>query len=307
MRLNAQELKVGIVVLNYNGAEDTLKCIASLKSLSYRNYEIWIIDNSSRESGILANSNLDFFYIRNPENLGFAAGNNVGISLALQRGADYIFILNNDTVVHPEVILQLVEVAEKDKEIGIVGPKICYLDEPERVWFAGASIDLTTGDSPHWGQGELDQGQYSNIVEVDRLCGCAMLVKAEVIRNIGMLDPDYFLYYEDVDWCARAKKAGYKMLCVQYAKIWHKESASTLANKGSSLHKYYQFRNRLLFLKKHSRNAFQAWFRFLKVILRGVFLFISGKKRYEGSRHRLRAFIDFVFRRFGKKKIYHEG
>ena len=156
------------------------------------------------------------------------------------------------------------------------------------------------------GKGQKGDGRYNKIIEVDRLTGCALMVKADVVRKIGLLDPDYFLYYEDVDWCIRAKEAGYKISCVQYAKMWHKESVSTGANQASALHAYYDLRNRLLFLKKHSRNPVEGFYRLTKLLIKGVSRRLFFKRKNDGNRlHRLRGLIDFCFCRFGKKNNYH--
>ncbi|MBI3802782.1 MAG: glycosyltransferase family 2 protein [Nitrospirae bacterium] len=305
--LEMNNLKISIVIVNWNGITDTLACINSLLRVSHQNCEIIVVDNGSRDQSVekLRNtSNITLLEL--PSNLGFPAGSNVGISHALEKGADYIFLLNNDTIVHPAVLSDLMNVMENDFSLGMAGPKIYYLNEPERIWFAGASIDFETGESPHWGKGDLDVGQYDKTVEVDRLSGCAMMVKADVIKKVGLLDPNYFLYYEDVDWCVRAGKAGYKIVCVQTAKIWHKESASTKANLGSSLHTYYHLRNKLLFLRKHSKTSFQAQYRCGKVIVKGAMRFLLGRHQGGRSLDKLRGLADFILSRFGKKRVYHK-
>jgi GT2 family glycosyltransferase len=284
--------KVSIVVLNWNGLENTLECIESLLKINYPNYEIIVVDNGSSDGSAqtLKDRRYKITLLENAENLGFSAGNNVGILYALEHGADYVFLINNDTVVDPDVLKALVDVGERDARTGMIGPKIYDFYEPDKVWFAGAFIDWKTGESSHLGTGEIDRGQFYAVIEVDRLTGCAMLIKRVVFGKIGLLDPDYFLYFEDVDFCVRARKAGYKNICVQNAKVWHKESMSTKAKYGSPLHTYYHNRNRLIFLKKHGKISTNEHF---KNLLR---LFV-------GDRYKRMGIIDFYLKRFGKNAI----
>lgn len=281
--------QVSIVVLNWNGLENTLECIESLSKINYPNYEIIVVDNGSSDGSAqtLKDRRYKITLLENAENLGFSAGNNVGILYALEHGADYIFLINNDTIVDQDIVRTLVDVGEKDTRIGMIGPKIYDFYEPDKIWFAGAFIDWKTGESPHLGKGKMDEGQYTDVVEVERLTGCAMLIKREVFEKIGLLDPSYFLYFEDVDFCVRAKKANYKIVCAQHAKVWHKESMSTKAKSGSPLHTYYHNRNRLLFLKKHGAIQLTEHFK-------------NGLRILEGDKYKRMGIIDFYLGRFGK-------
>lgn len=303
--------KMSIVVLNWNGLQDTLACLGSLKVLNYGRSEILVVDNASTDGSV---QELQKRYrmdptikiIRNQTNLGYAEGNNVGIRYALSRGADYVLLLNNDTVVDRNLINDLMETARHDDRIGILSPKIYDYWKPDKVWFAGATIDWKTGESPHIGLGEMDHGQFNKVIEVDRLTGCAMMVKREVFEKIGLLDPDYFLYYEDVDFCVRAKRAGYKTVCVQSAKVWHKESSSTKANQTSDLHLYYHIRNRLLFLKLHSRISIPEHRKNLSFCMGYLLLSVFNEEYRRANSVRFNAFIDFYLNRFGIKQEYHE-
>lgn len=284
--------KVSIVVLNWNGLENTLECIESLSKTNYPNYEIIVVDNGSSDgsSQTLKDRRYKITLLENAENLGFSAGNNVGILYAIEHGTDYVFLINNDTIVDPDVLKVLVDVSERDALAGMIGPKIYDFYEPDKIWFAGAYIDWKTGESPHSGKGQIDKGQFNTVIEVDRLTGCAMLIKRAVFEKIGLLDPDYFLYFEDVDFCVRARKAGYKSICVQYAKVWHKESMSTKAKDGSPLHTYYHNRNRLLFLKKHG-----------KILL--IEHFKNGLRILVGNKYKRMGIVDFYLKRFGRNAI----
>lgn len=304
------EPKVFVIVVNWNRASDTIECVRSLQDLAYSNFEVVVVDNASVDGSVtaLGVEFPDLAVVRNTKNLGYAEGNNVGVRYALSRDADYVLLLNNDTVVDKDLLHELVRVATSYPGAGLVGPKIYDYGEPTTIWFAGASIDWSTGDSPHLGLGEYDAGQFNRVIAVDRLTGCAMMVGREVFERVGLFDPRYFLYYEDVDLCVRAAKAGYKSYCVQTAKVWHKESSSTNANQGSDLHAYYHLRNRLLFLHTHfkvdeaERRNHRRFFRKYvgRVILRPF-------DRAYRMQHAIRfwALADFYLGRYGIRPRYH--
>lgn len=308
----AMDPNVTVVVLNWRFAKDTIECVQSLQTILYRRFEIVIVDNASADgsAAVLRAAFPEMTVIENSENLGYAGGNNVGIRYALERGADYVLLLNNDTVVSPTLLQDLVAAAESDRGIGIVGPKIYDYHDPTTIWFTGAMIDWWTGASPHIGLGERDHGQYNQRVAVDRLTGCAMMVRRDVFERVGLFDPEYFLYYEDVDFCVRAAKAGYQLYCIQTTKVWHKVSSSTGANEKSALHAYYQTRNRLLFLYKNARIVLSLHgincLLFGYCLLRAILPLVdrSSRARYAG---RAAALIDFYAGRFGIKAAYHQS
>jgi len=168
--------------------------------------------------------------ITNSKNLRFAGGNNVGIEQAIKKGSDYFLLLNNDTIVDPDFVSELVKTAESDKKIGMVGPKVYYHDDRKRIWFAGGKVEFWKGWVSHTGIRELDRGQYDVVRQVDYLTGCCLLVKREVVERVGKLDESYFIYGEDADWCIRASRAGFKLLYVPSSVIWHKVSSSSGGN-----------------------------------------------------------------------------
>ena len=224
--------KVFIVVLNWNGKEDTLACLESLRSVSYTCSEVLMVDNASSDGTVesVRSKFPSVKVITNQANLRFAGGNNVGIDYAMQNGADYVVLLNNDTTVDPAFLSELVQTAESDSRIGMAGPKIYYYNEPERIWFAGGKVEYWKGWVSHIGIREPDNGQYDTPRDVDYLTGCCMLVKREVIERIGKLDESFFIYGEDADWSLRAARAGYRLLFVPSSVIWHKVSASSGGN-----------------------------------------------------------------------------
>ena len=218
-----------IIVLTWNGKEDTLECLKSLQKISYPNYRILVVDNASTDGTVEAiKENFQKVELLiNPRNLRFAGGNNEGIRHSLKRGAQYIVLLNNDTVVDREFLSHMVNRAQSDISIGMVGPKILYHSEPNRLWYAGGKIEWWKGWVSHVGVREVDVGQYDTVREVDYITGCCLLVKREVIESVGMLDKSYYIYGEDTDWCIRTSRARYKLLYVPSSVVWHKVSGST--------------------------------------------------------------------------------
>jgi len=261
--------KIFIVVLNWNGGEMTVNCLRSLEGIETRgmDVEIVVVDNGSTDNSLrlienckfkIKNLHLRLKILRNKTNLGFAEGNNVGIRYALKNGADFVCLLNNDTRVSSNFLLHLIEVANSDKKIGIVGGKIYfekgYEFHKERykpnelgkvIWYAGGKIDWDNIYATHRGVDEVDRGQYETQVETEYVNGCLMLIKKEVFEKIGFFDPKYFLYFEENDFCQKALKAGFKLVYTPKAVIWHLNAGSS--GSGSSLHDYFLTRNRLLF------------------------------------------------------------
>lgn len=279
IKSNQNYPKVVIILLNWNGKEDTIECLESLKHITYRNYELLLVDNGSTDGSVERFNELypNIDIVINEKNLGYAEGNNVGIRTAMDKGADYILLLNNDTVVDPEFLGELVTAAESDIKIGFVGPKVYYYNYEGRkdiINFAGGKLDMLKGITTHIGINEMDGGQYDQIKEVDYIEGSCILAKKEMLNIIGLLDPVYFAYWEDNDWCKRGYAAGYRSFFAPMAKIWHKTSASNIG----TMNLYYMTRNRLWFMKKNASNlqylvfsiyffGFQFWYYCLVLIL----------------------------------------
>jgi hypothetical protein len=242
--------KVFIIILNWNNWPDTLECLDSLKNNDYPNYQVVIVDNGSEERPEPPSPEIKMIY--NQENLGFAGGNNVGIKYALDQGADYVLLLNNDTLVSQDFLTKLVEIGESKKEVGLIGGKIYFADEQKRLWFAGGQVNWLYNKGTMRGYDEIDKEQYDSpeIQKAEYLTGCCLLVKRAVIENIGLMPEDYFLYYEDVDWSLAARRAGFKCIFVPRAKIWHKCSRSAV--EGSPAYIYYHIRNGLLLAQRYA-------------------------------------------------------
>lgn len=246
---------IHIILLNYNGYKDTIDCIKSLQSIDYPNYKIVIVDNNSTdesEENIInfINKMDNTHFIQTGKNLGFSGGNNVGIKYALENNADYICLLNNDTTVEPDFLTILTNQMEQDKSIGIAAGKIMYYSKPDVIWSAGGFIDERKCLGYHYGINQKDSEEFNNTKKVSFLTGCLQLIRADVLKNIGLYDEEYFLYMEDVDFCYRARLNGYKLEYIPESKIYHKVSAST-GGEQSPMVLYYMTRNVMLFNKKY--------------------------------------------------------
>ena len=248
--------KVFIIILNWNGLQETLECLESVFRLNYPNFRVIVVDNGSTDDGggIIGKYWPKVILILNGENRGFAGGNNVGIRCALDHGAEYMWLLNNDTVVERDALSNIVTEAEKDPGIGIAGSKIYYFGHQRKIWFAGSNIDWRKGSSDHIGIGETDIGQYDDVKEVDRITGCSMLVRKNVCESVGLFDETFFLYVEEVDWCVRARRAGFKCIFVPSSVVYHKASVSALKiGVWDKVFSYYNTRNFLYLIKKSFR------------------------------------------------------
>lgn len=238
------------VVLNTNRRDDTLECIDSLLNNSYPNQKIIVLDNHSTDGSIPAirEAHPDVQIIRLETNLGYAGNNNVGIRAAIEQGAKWVFVLNEDIILARDCIGQLVEVGEQDRQTGILGPLIYHHDEPQVIQSAGGLLGKYW-QSIHIGKNEFDRGQYNRLRAVEWVSGCAILVRRTAIEQAGMLDQDYFIYWEETEWCIRIGRAGWKILSVPQAHVWHKGVQRNYQPKPSFT--YYGTRNHLLTLAKH--------------------------------------------------------
>jgi hypothetical protein len=239
---------VSVIILNWNGWQDTLACVESCHRLDWPNFNIVVVDNASTDGSeeLLRQNLADVVIIQSGANLGFAGGNNVGIRHALECKADYVWLLNNDAVADPQALTALVECMEKHRDVAIAGSKIFYHAEPRKIWSAGGLWEKGRLHLRQRGANQVDQGQFEELCEIDSVSGCSMLVRSTFIEKIGLMDEEYFLYWEDSEWCARFRSRGYKVLFVPSSKVWHKVSVST---RQSSFSQYYYYtRNGFSFL-----------------------------------------------------------
>ena len=217
---------VSVIILNYNCRRYIERCLAAVRAISYPNLEVIVVDNASSDgSADLVGQKYPFVQLlRNSENLGFAAGNNVGISKA--KG-DYVFLLNPDTEVDPMCVKWLVEVMSQNPEIGVCGAKILTLDKKYIIQHAGGKYHVI-GIAIDRGVLEVDKGQYDRVEEVTFVCGAAMFIRKKLIWEVGLLDPSFFLYHEDVDFCIRTWLHGFKVVFVPEAVVYHKQGTSVV-------------------------------------------------------------------------------
>ena len=245
---------VAVVVLSWNGRDDTLECLRSLERARWEPLTAIVVDNGSSD-GTLEAVRAAFprvSAIRSEENLGFAEGNNVGIRAALEAGADYVLILNNDTIVDEGAIEALMAEAERRPDVGALCPLIRYTEPPDRIWYAGARFDpRAIHNGRHTGYGERDTGQYHSVREIGRATGAAMLVPREVIERVGYFDARLFIQVEDVEWSLRMREAGYRILFVPQAVIAHRVAMSSGGERASAT-AYYEMRNMLVVCARHA-------------------------------------------------------
>jgi len=299
--------KVGIILLNWNGEEDTVNCLSSLKYIDYPNYEIVLVDNGSQDGSPdrIKAKFPEITLIKNKENLGFAEGNNVGIRRLLQDKTDYFLLLNNDTVVDKNFLREMVSAFDRDPKIGMAGPKIYYMHDRDRIWYAGGDFRKISGRTYHIGQMQKDKGQFDEFKEVGFITGCALLVKREVVDKIGLLDKDYFNNYEDVDWSARAKAAGYKLMYVPTSVIWHKFAAS-MGGRFSPFYIYYRIRNNLLYVKKNNGSTVELLFHLILSPVK-MFGFCILTLNFKGIISTFYGLLDFIIGRYGKGRDFSRG
>lgn len=216
---------VTAVVLNWCGEDDTRACVESLLAEEYPALEILLVDNGSPDgSGERLHRRFPTLpYLQTGANLGYTGGNNRGIEYALERGAEYVLVLNNDTLVEPGCVRRLVEAALACPSAGAVGPKIVYESDPNRVWFGGGEFSWLRATGLHRNEGEPDRDpQGAEPQRVTFLTGCCLLLPAAAIRDVGAFEEDFFAYAEDVDLSLRLRRGGYDLLYQPGARIRHR-------------------------------------------------------------------------------------
>lgn len=240
--------RVTCVILNSNRREDTLECLASIHASTYPEVRCLLVDCLSTDGSVAAVREafpaVDILEL--PQNRGYSGNNNVGLREAVERHrADWIFVLNEDTSLAPDCLERLLIAAGGDPTIGVLGPLVFHSDEPAVIESAGGGL------SPAWrgyhvGQNETDLGQHVGTVDVAWICGCALLARREVFESIGYFDDRFFMYWEETEWCVRASTAGWRIVNVRDARLWHKGVQRDYKPKPSFT--YYMTRNRLMFL-----------------------------------------------------------
>ena len=283
--------KVFLVILNWNGYKDTIECLESVSKVEPENYELHVvvIDNASTDNSVdkimnFKTHKLEFNILTNKKNIGFAGGNNVGIKYSLEKGADYIMLLNNDTVIDKDLISGLLRTFREDIKIGVVSPKIYFApgfefhknrhkknDLGKVIWYAGGDINWRNVYGVNHGVDEVDKGQYEKTLSTDFATGACAFFNAKAIKDIGLLDERYYLYLEDADISQRMKKAGWKVLYSPNGFLWHKVAQSSAI--GSELNDYFITRNRMLFGLKYAQLRTKS-----ALVRESIKLLIKGRK-----------------------------
>ncbi len=267
---------VEIIVLNWNGKDDSIECLRSLSKISYKNKIITLVDNASTDGSIEAFKGEfpTLNIIENDGNLRYAGGNNVAIRNGLKGKASLFLILNNDTIVKDNFLDFLVKTSESDKNIGIVVPKIYYHEEMGKIWYAGGYVNFATGNIYHRGLRKTDTEGFDKREEVDYATGCCMLIRREVFEKIGLLDENYFIYGEDVDFSFRATRSGYKIVYEPQSFIWHKVTSAT----GGGLTTFkiqHRIRSNFRFFSDYAK--WYHWITIIPIVFLRTMFFILGR------------------------------
>ena len=316
--------KISIIILNWNGRKDTVDCLTSTEQIDYDNFETILVDNGSTDDSVAVISEKfpNVTLIKNKTNLGFAEGNNVGIRYALSKGTDFVFLLNNDTIVDKNILKAFLKTNKS-----ILGAKPYLYDHPNRIDHLGGMWNKEKGNFDLVAPSFQDDGvSYETIQPVDYVCGCALFAKAEVFQKVGVLEPRFFLYWEESDWCFRAKEIGYQPYICPDAKLLHKVSASFVGGKPHTI--YFWWRNRFLWIERN-RTKSEKWKLIIKILipeflhlfklrlLKGAQLFVLKKtkshedhtkreEKLKGYRAAVTGIWHYLRRRFGNapKWIY---
>ncbi len=298
--------KIFIVILNWNGKKDTLACLESMEKLILKNTDcqIVVVDNGSTDDSVAAfkkfQSKIPLVVLETYQNLGFAAGNNVGIEYSLAQSADFVMILNNDTLVDKNLVQEFLNGAKNYPKAGILSPKIYFAkgyefhkkrykskDLGKVIWSAGGKFDWNNVYGNNIGVDEVDKGQFDSEHEIDFATGACMFISARALKKVGTFDDRYFLYLEDGDLSIRMKKNGWNVQFIPKAVIWHKVSQSSVI--GSDLNDYFITRNRLLFGMKYA--PLRAKF----ALIRESIWFVQNGRTWQAIGAK-----DFYLRKFGK-------
>jgi hypothetical protein len=242
MAISDQPL-VFVIILNWNHPDDTIACISSVRQSEYGNFEIVVVDNASEDNSVtlITEAFPDIICLKNKRNLGYAGGNNLGIHYALQHGARYVLLLNDDVLVKPSTLTYLMASAQ-DQTIAAVGCKVRVWENPTRLWAAGEGFSR----AEEW---PIDDGRFDTPREIEFAVGCCILMRGNILKEIGLLDAGFFAYFEEMEWCFRARDAGYRILYTPKAIVYHKTAHSSSANRLPIYH-YLNTRNWLHFWEK---------------------------------------------------------
>ncbi|MGI8419337.1 MAG: glycosyltransferase family 2 protein [Candidatus Levyibacteriota bacterium] len=280
--------KIYIIILHYGQINLTKKCIMSLIKRESSYAKIVIVNNNSQSSSKSDFSPKNTIVINNNKNLGFAGGVNIGIKYAMEQNADYVCILNNDTLIKEPFLKSLVLLLDSNKSIGIIGPAISFLREGKTVFDIGGKINGYFGRTSHE---EVSSISGLSLQEVSYVTGAAMIVRKEVFQKIGLFDLQFFLYYEDVDLCLRAKEKGFRIVVAPHVIISH--SLSKTVGKNSTFAIYHQTRSAVLFGRKYMHGFLNQFFNIVFLIMQtSLITFKHPKSGIDGWKALLMTFFN---------------
>jgi hypothetical protein len=304
--------KVTVIIPNWNGIDHIFGCLRSLQKVDYSNFDVIVVDNNSEDGSpeAIADSFPNVQIMRNSQNLGFAEGCNMGIRQAMKSGSAYVWLLNNDTLVDRQSLTFLVRAAEKDSSIGMAGSKIYCCDDPHIIYSAGMLISWFRGEAYSIGWHQHDTGQLNKCCDVEGLEGSSLLIKRRVCEEVGLMDKDYFLYAEEVDWCVRTRQKGFRCTFVPESIVFHKGGASP-GERFSPVFSYYSTRNMLRTITKSfsfpmreiylfTAIVFKLW-KIRKDLVKAFIVRVCGSKAYEFDVSILLGVLDFLLNRKGAK------
>lgn len=303
--------QVAIIILNWKRSALTLACLESVASLNYPpdRMKIVVVDNASRDGSVEAvcDAYPGVVVIENSENLGYAGGNNVGIRWALKVGADFILILNNDVLVSDDILIRLLSSFIENPQVAVATPLIIDSNDSNRVWSLGASLLYNRAEVRRLYAGqEVSSVKFLAPFPVDIAPGSALMVKANIFTEVGLMDEAYFLFYEEGDWCLAVGERGFKIYAVPQAAVQHKGSATI--GKDTAALDYYMVRNRLRFIRRN----WHGWLKvilFTKTIVNEIKIILvytlkhHQKQRLPHRNARLRGIIDALLNRYGPAKM----
>jgi len=282
------------IIVNWNLASETIPCIESLLAAGAPLAQIVVVDNGSQDDSVAQLAQRfgqALTLLRQPTNLGFAGGNNIGIQHALDTGAEWVLLLNNDTIVAPTLLQELMQAAEQHPQHRMIGPLILYFGEPTRIWSLGDRLLPGTLITRRlWADAPVPP-TLDSFVEVDFLNACCMLIHRSVFATIGLFNANYFMYAEDVDLCWRARRADIKLGCATAARVWHKVSRSTGIYHPQA--RYWRISNQIMVYRAHARR-WQLPLMFGFTLVRSLKLAAVDliQKRASLALHTLRAWYD---------------
>lgn len=294
-----------VIVLNWNNATDTLTCLESLARQEYP-HRVLVVDNGSTDDSVarIRAAFPEVEILETGENLGYAGGNNVGIRYALAQGAEYLLILNNDVVLAPDCLSRLMEALETHPEVEIASPLIANMADGETIWALGQYVNRRTGTVSRYAAGEsIKKWHHREPFQITAISGTAWLASRKALETIGLLDEQFFLYYEETDWSLQASRHGYTLWVVPDAILWHKVSA-TLGTT-SPIVDYYMTRNYFRFIARHWRGIHRIGLLSIAVLRQLGTVAAYTVKPHHGQRTphrdaRLLALRDATFGRWGK-------